>query len=87
LHVITTGMKKITLQQYKEVSLVCEKGIFEAKAISNMLIPLLQTVPEKTKMYCTNYHKTNHNVETCRVKIKEDHVPTFFEVTIQHIKI
>ncbi len=67
--------------------MVCEKGIFEAKAISNMLIPLPQIVLEKTKMYYTNYHKTNHNVETYRVKIKEDHVPTFFEVTTQHIKI
>ncbi len=38
-------------------------------------------------MYCTNYHKTNHNVETCRVKRKEDFVPIVFEVTTQHIKV
>jgi hypothetical protein len=33
-------------------------------------------------MYYTNYHKTNHNVETYRVKRKEDHVHAIFEVTI-----
>jgi hypothetical protein len=38
-------------------------------------------------MYCTNFHRTNHNVETCRVKRKEDLVPIVFEVTTQHIKV
>jgi hypothetical protein len=42
---------------------------------------------EKTRMYCTNCHKTNHNVETCRVKRKEDFVLAVFEVIIQHIKV
>jgi hypothetical protein len=30
---------------------------------------------------------TNHNVETCRIKRKEDLVLIVFEVTTQHIKI
>jgi ribosomal protein L44E len=34
-------------------------------------------------MYCTNCHKTNHNVETYRVKRKEDLILAIFEVTIQ----
>jgi hypothetical protein len=38
-------------------------------------------------MYCTNYHRTNHNVETYRVKRKEDHVLEVFKVTIKHIKV
>jgi hypothetical protein len=38
-------------------------------------------------MYYTNYHKTNHNVETCRIKQKEDCVLVVFEVTIQQIRI
>jgi len=38
-------------------------------------------------MYCTNYHKTNHNVETCKVKRKENHVLAIYEVTTQHIKV
>jgi hypothetical protein len=38
-------------------------------------------------MYCTNYHRTNHNVETYRVKTKEDHVLIVFEVITQHIKV
>jgi len=32
-------MKKKTLQQHKEASLVCEKGISEVEAINNLLIP------------------------------------------------
>jgi hypothetical protein len=28
-----------TLQQHKEAYLVCEKGIFEVEAISNLLVP------------------------------------------------
>jgi hypothetical protein len=39
LHVATRGMKKETLQQHKEVTLVCEKGIFEVEAINNLLVP------------------------------------------------
>ncbi len=38
LHV-TTSMKRKTLQQYKEAILVCEEGIFEEKAIINLLAP------------------------------------------------
>jgi hypothetical protein len=32
-------MKRKTLQQHKEVALVCEEGIFKVKAISNLLLP------------------------------------------------
>ncbi len=32
-----------------------------------------------------NCHRTNHNVETCKVKRKEDHIPVVFEITTQHI--
>jgi hypothetical protein len=46
-----------------------------------------QTTLEKTGMYCTNYHKTNHNVETCKVKRKEDHVPIVPKVTTQQTKV
>ncbi len=38
-------------------------------------------------MYYTNCHRTNHNVETYRVKRKEDLIPAIFEVTIQQIKV
>jgi ribosomal protein L44E len=40
-----------------------------------------QTVPKKIGMYCTNCHTKNHNIETCRIKRKEDLVPIVFEVT------
>jgi hypothetical protein len=89
LHVTTPCMKKETLQQHKETTLVCEEGIFEVEAISNMLAPQNnkivlaqnpQTIPKKIRMYCTN-----HNVETCRVKRNEDHVLAIFKVIIQPI--
>jgi hypothetical protein len=38
-------------------------------------------------MYYTNYHKTNRNVETCRVKKKENLVLVVSKVTSKHIKI
>jgi len=38
-------------------------------------------------MYYTNYHRTNHNVETYRVKRKEVYVPIVSKVTIQHINV
>jgi hypothetical protein len=37
-------------------------------------------------MYCTNCHRTNHNVETCRIKRKEDPIFAVFDVTTQQIK-
>ncbi len=39
LHVTIASMKRETLQQHKETTLVCEKRIFEIEAISNMLVP------------------------------------------------
>jgi len=89
-------MKRETLQQYKEVALVCEEGISKVEAISNALEPhsskiILvqkpQTITEKIGMYYTNCHRTNHNVETCRVKRKEELVPAIFDITTQHIKV
>jgi hypothetical protein len=76
--------------------LVCEEGISKVEAINNLLIPqnsktILvvkpQIITEKIGMYCTNCHRKNHNVETCRIKRKEDLVPAIFEINIQHIKV
>ncbi len=39
MHVVIAGMKRETLQHHKEVALVCEEGIFEVEAISNLLVP------------------------------------------------
>jgi hypothetical protein len=39
LRVATTCMKRKTLQQHKESTLVCEEGIFEVEVISNLLVP------------------------------------------------
>ncbi len=85
-----------TLQQHKEATLVCEEGIFKVEAISNLLAPQSsktilakkpQTILEKIGMYCTNYHRTNHNLETCRVKRNEDPILIVFEVITQQIKV
>jgi hypothetical protein len=45
-----------------------------------------QRVLEKIGMYCTNCHKKNDNVETCKVKRKEDLI-VVSKVTTQHIKV
>ncbi len=37
-HVVITSMKRKTLQEQKEVTLVCEEGIFEVEAINNLLV-------------------------------------------------
>jgi hypothetical protein len=39
LCITIVGMKKETLLQHKETTLVCEEGIYEVEAISNMLVP------------------------------------------------
>jgi hypothetical protein len=39
MRVTTVGMKRKTMHQHKEVALVCEEGISEVEAISNLLIP------------------------------------------------
>jgi hypothetical protein len=61
--------------------LVYDKGISKVEAISNLSVPQnnkiilaqkLQIVTEKTRMYYTNCHRTNHNVETYRVKKKKN---------------
>ncbi len=36
---VTIGMKRETLQQHKEATLVCEKGIYEVEAVNNFLVP------------------------------------------------
>jgi hypothetical protein len=38
-------------------------------------------------MYYSICHKTNHNVETCRIKRKEDLVLIVSQITTQHIKV
>jgi hypothetical protein len=38
-------------------------------------------------MYYTNLHMINHNVKTCRIKRKDDLVPTIFEVPTQQIEV
>ncbi len=57
--------------------MVCEKGIYKLNVISNMSIPQSsniilaqkpQTITEKTLMYYTYCHRTNHNVETIKSK-------------------
>ncbi len=57
--------------------MVCEKGIYKVDVISNMSIPQsnniilaqkLHTITEKTLMYYTYSHRTNHNVETIKSK-------------------
>ncbi len=74
---------------HKEGALVCEKGISNIKVINNfslqnsktILAQKPQIVLEKTWMYCTNFHKTNHNVETQKIKRKEKYILIVFNIT------
>jgi hypothetical protein len=93
LLVIIACLKRKTIRwQHKESTLLCEEGIFKVEAISNLLVPQSSKITlvlkppiilEKTRMYCTICHTTNHNVETYRVNRKEDHVPAISKVTTQ----
>ncbi len=42
-----------------------------------------QMEPRKTNKHCTNYRRNNHNVETCRLKKKEEATITTIEATNQ----
>jgi hypothetical protein len=75
--IVTTSMKRSTLQQHKEVVMLCEEGMTTIEARSALLIPhsTKQIVPTKTQSNawktdkgCTNCGMTSHNVETCRKK-------------------
>jgi hypothetical protein len=66
------------------------------EAINNLLIPQSskiilsqkpQRVQEKITIYCTNCHKTNRTVETCKVKRKENPNVVVSKVITQHIKV
>ncbi len=59
MHLTIASTKRETLQPHKETTLVCEKGIFKVKVISNLLVPhgnktilaqKSQTIQEKTRM-------------------------------------
>ncbi len=74
---MTAVMKRPTLQQHKEVAMLCEEGMTTTKARSAFLVP--QSTKKVTSMktqgntrkidkHCTNCVMTNHNVETCRKK-------------------
>lgn len=71
--------------------LIYEEGIFRHETHNTLFIPQTsrtcsvitrnQTIT-KQNMYYTNYHRTNHNVETCISK-KEEPIIVAIEVTTQ----
>jgi hypothetical protein len=65
--------------------LVCEEGIFEIKTIKFLLVP--RNRKTILGMYDTIHHMINHNVESFKIKRKEDFVPIVFEVITQQIKV
>jgi hypothetical protein len=77
LEIATVGMKRLTLQQHKEATMLCKKGMTTTKARNTLLVPhsIKQAVPAKTQSnigkidkHCTNCGMKNHNVETCKKK-------------------
>jgi len=70
-------MRRLILQQHKEVTMLCEKDMTITKIRSALSIPhdtkeatsvKTQNNIKKTNKHCTNYGMTNHNVETCKKK-------------------
>jgi hypothetical protein len=79
LCIITIGMKMVTLQQHKDLALLCEEGILEFEAQSFLLIfqvsktigvTIILIVARKPNMYCINCHCT-HPMWRC-VKIRRN---------------
>ncbi len=78
LKIATTWMKRSTLQQHKEATMLCE-GMTIAKARSALSIPhnikqailtKIQNNIGKIDRHCIIYGMTNHNVKTCQKKKK-----------------
>jgi hypothetical protein len=74
---MTAMMKRLTLQQHKDVAMLCEEGMTITKTRSAFLVPQstkkvtsmkTQSNTRKIDKHCTNCEMTNHNVETCRKK-------------------
>ncbi len=81
--IVTVGMKWSTLQQHKEVAMLCEEGMTITKARSALRVPqsIKNAIPTKTQSntrkidkHCTNCGMTNHNVATCRNKKEQTKV-------------
>jgi len=77
--IATLVMKRSTLQQYKEASMLCQEGMITSETKSELSIPqntkemtLMKTQSNtwKTNKHCINYGMTNHNVETRKKKKK-----------------
>jgi hypothetical protein len=78
-------MKRSTLQQHKEGTMLCEESMNAIEARSTFLVPQTTKHATTTKTYnnigkinkhCTNYGMVNHNVETCRKKKEQTMVAT-----------
>ncbi len=72
--------------------MICEKGIYVFEAQSTLSIPqttetrsvvMGNQIIAKPNLFCTNYHRTNHNMETCRGKKEEEPTITTIEAIIQ----
>jgi len=70
-------MKRSTLQQHKEVAMLCEEGMITLETRSELSIPQntkeatlmkTQSNTRKTNKLCINCGMMNHNVETCKKK-------------------
>jgi len=62
-----------SLQQHKESTLICEEGISMLEAQNTLYVPQTtrtknvvtgNQIATRLRMYYTNCHHTNHNVET-----------------------
>jgi hypothetical protein len=79
LLIVITRMKRSTLQQHKEVAMLCEEVMTTIEVRNALLVPqsIKHAIPAKTQSttwkidkHCTNCGMTNHNVESCKRKKK-----------------
>ncbi len=82
LIISTLVMKRSTLQQHKEATMLCEEGMTITKTRNELSVPhntkevtLVKTHSNtrKTNKHCINCGMANHNVETCKKNKEIDH--------------
>lgn len=81
LCIITIGMKMVTLQQHKDLALLCEEGILEFEIQSFLLIfqvsktirvTITLIVARKPNMYCINCHCTHPMWRCVKIRTKNN---------------
>ncbi len=94
LRLATIGMKRNTLIEHKEATIVCDESGHVSMSYNALLIaleantrvkPIIYVVTAKSTLTCTNCGKTNHLVETYHNRKRE--VPIVLTITIKSMEL